>query len=54
MKVKLDMSLGNFGVEKLTELRKKFEDFCVIPSDSSKLISIGLPQKPGAMLCEIQ
>ena len=54
MKVKLHMSLGNLGVEKLTELRKNIKDFCVIPSDSSKLIFIGLPQKPGAMLCDIQ
>ncbi|XP_063611050.1 uncharacterized protein LOC134784809 [Penaeus indicus] len=45
--------LGDYGVEKLTEVVNKIYDDGVFPDELSKSIFIALPKKPGAVECEL-
>ena len=44
--------MGDFGIEKITDLLNEVYDTGQIPTDMSKSIFIALPKKPGATECE--
>ena len=47
------VALKDFGIEKLTEVLNEVYDSGEIQEDLSKSISIALPNKPGAIECEL-
>ena len=51
--VELIKSIGDFGIDKLTNMLKEIYESGNIPAELSKSIFIALPKKPSAVECEL-